>query len=203
MRNLTELEIEAITHRINSSNIKSNEMREDLIDHFCCSVEEDMKRGVDFEQAYQKAYQSVCPDGFDEIQRETIFLLTYKKIKTIKMVMYLSAYLCVASLILTFYLDLTHTAGASITLLTGSVAFLFLFLPAFFINLYKRQLSRSLSNKLMFVFGFIGVAVFMLSVVFKMFHWPGAKMLFLTSIAVVNLAYFPMLFFKMYKKSLS
>lgn len=203
MRNLTEKEIETIVQKVNSSKIEFDEMREDLIDHLCCSIEDDIKKGLSFEQAYNDAFNNICPDGFDEIQRETVFLLTYKKIKTIKRILYLSAYLGVASIILTVYLDLTNTTGASIALLVSALIFLVLFLPAFFIHLYKRQLAKSLSNKLMFVFGFLGVLVFILSAVFKIFHWPGAKMLFLMSITIANLAYFPLLFFKMYKKSIA
>jgi hypothetical protein len=73
MSYLTEKNIEFISRKINGSNIELNEMREDLIDHFCCAIEEDMKKGSSFDKAYDKSYQNICPDGFDEIQRETFF----------------------------------------------------------------------------------------------------------------------------------
>ena len=67
---------------------------------------------------------------------------------------------------------------------------------------YKRELSKTLSNKLLLIFGFFGIVIFLISVVFKISHWPGAKVLFLASIAIINLAYFPILFFRMYRKSI-
>lgn len=203
MSNLTEQEIELISRKINSSNIESNEMREDLIDHFCCAIEEYMKKGLSFDTSYDKAYQNICPDGFDEIQYETVFLLTFKKIRALKQILYLSAYMSAASIIITSYLSLTHNPAAAAALLASTLILLVLFIPSFFINQYKRELSKTLSNKLMFIFGFLGIAIFLISAVFKISHLPGAKVLFLASIAIVNLAYFPMLFFKMYRKSIS
>ena len=203
MSYLTEQNIELISRKINDSNIESNEMREDLIDHFCCAIEEDMKKGISFDESYDKAYQNICPDGFDEIQRETVFLLTFKKIKAMKQLLYLSSYLSAMSITVTIYLSLTHNPTASIALLVSSLILLILFIPTFFLNQYKRELSKTLSNKLMFIFGFFGIAIFLISVVFKISHWPGAKVLLLASITIVNLAYFPFLFFKMYRKSIS
>ena len=64
MSNLTEQNIEFITRIVNSSKIESIEMKEDLIDHFCCAIEEEMRKGLSFEKSYDKAYQNICPDGF-------------------------------------------------------------------------------------------------------------------------------------------
>lgn len=203
MSYLTKQNIELISRKINDSDIESNEMKEDLIDHFCCAIEEDLKKGISFDESYDKAYQNICPDGFDEIQRETVFLLTFKKIKAMKQLLYLSAYLSAMSITVTTYLSLTHNPTASIALLVSSLILLILFIPTFFLNQYKRELSKTLSNKLMFIFGFFGIAIFLISVVFKISHWPGAKVLLLASITIVNLAYFPFLFFKMYRKSIS
>lgn len=202
MSSLTEQEIEFISEKINNSNIESNEMREDLIDHFCCAIEENMKKGVSFEKSYAKAFQNICPDGFDEVQRETVFLLTYKRIKALKQVLYLSAYLSAASIIITAYLSLTHNPAAALALLFSALILLILFIPSYFLNQYKRELSKTLSNKLMLIFGFFGISIFLISVVFKISHWPGAKVLFLASIVIINLVYFPILFFKKYKKTM-
>jgi len=203
MSNLTDDNIDIIGRAINGSTIKSAEMKEDLIDHFCCAVEEDMKKGLSFEKAYDNAYQNICPDGFDEIQGETVFLLTLNKVKAIKRFMYISGYLTSISLTITLYFILTGKAGANIALLVSSLLLIFLFLPALFLNLYKRELSKNISTKLAFIFGFSGVVLFLVSVVFKISHWPGAKVILLLSFVIFNLAYLPFLFFKMYKKSVS
>jgi len=176
-------------------------MKEDLIDHFCCAIEENMKKGLSFEKSYDKAYQNICPDGFDEIQRETVFLLTFKKIIAMKRLLYVSGYLSAIGITTTFFMKLTHTAGGAIALLFTAAVLAFLFLPALFVNLYKRELSNSASDKLKYIFGFIGVLFFLISVICKINHWPGAYMILLASIVIINLLFFPLLFFKMYRKS--
>ena len=202
MSNLTEQNIEFITQIVNSSKIESVEMKEDLIDHFCCAIEEDMRKGLSFEKSYDKAYQNICPDGFDEIQRETIFLLTFKKIKAMKRLMYVSGYLSAIGITTTFFMKLSHIAYGQISLLLTSAILIFLFLPALFINLYKRELTKSISDKLKYMSGLLGVVLLVSFVVFKISHWPGTTMIFLTSVVIINFAFFPFLFFKMYRKSI-
>ena len=202
MSNLTEQNIEFITQIVNSSKIESVEMKEDLIDHFCCAIEEDMRKGLSFEKSYDKAYQNICPDGFDEIQRETIFLLTFKKIKAMKRLMYVSGYLSAIGITTTVFMKLSHIAYGQISLLLTSAILVFLFLPALFINLYKRELTKSISDKLKYMSGLLGVVLLVSFVVFKISHWPGTTMIFLTSVVIINFAFFPFLFFKMYRKSI-
>ena len=202
MSNLTEQNIEFITQIVNSSKIESVEMKEDLIDHFCCAIEEDMRKGLSFEKSYDKAYQNICPDGFDEIQRETIFLLTFKKIKAMKRLMYVSGYLSAIGITTTVFMKLSHIAYGQISLLLTSAILIFLFLPALFINLYKRELTKSISDKLKYMSGLLGVVLLVSFVVFKISHWPGTTMIFLTSVVSINFAFFPFLFFKMYRKSI-
>jgi hypothetical protein len=201
MSNLTEQNIEFITQIVNRSKIESVEMKEDLIDHFCCAIEEEMEKGLNFEDSYDRAYQNICPDGFDEIQRETIYLLTFKKIKAMKRLMFLSGYLSAIGITATIFMKLSHLAGGQIVLSITGAILAFLFLPALFINLYKRELTKSISDKLKYVSGLLGVVLLVAFVVFKFSHWPGTTMIFLTSAVIINFVFFPFLFFKMYRKS--
>lgn len=202
MNNLTEQNIEFIIQIINSSKIESVEMKEDLIDHFCCAIEEEMKKGLSFEKSYDRAYQNICPGGFDEIQRETVFLLTFKKIKAMKRLMYVSGYLSAIGITTTVFMKLNLIAYGQITLLLTSAILVFLFLPAFFMSLYKRELTKSLSEKLKYMSGLLGAILLVAFVVFKISHWPGTTMIFLASVVIINFAFFPFLFFKMHRKSI-
>ena len=201
MSNLTDDNVEFISQIIKGCNIESTEMKEDLIDHFCCTIEEEMKKGLSFQKSYDKAYQNICPNGFDEIQRETVYLLTFKKIKAMKRLMYLSGYLTVISLTTTFFLKLSGFAYGGITLLLTAALLIFLFLPSLFVNLYKRQLTKSLSDKLKYMFGFMGAELLIVFALFRINHWPWSTSIFLAAIVIINFAFFPFLFFKMYRKS--
>jgi hypothetical protein len=201
MNKLSESEIDFITQIISRSKIESIEMREDLIDHFCCAIEEEMNNGLSFEKSYQKAFQNICPNGFDEIQQETVYLLTSKNIRTMKQFMYLSAYLTVVCITTTFALKLTHTAGASVASLASFISLMFLFLPSLFLNLYKREITKSISNKLMYLLGFVGILLLIASVLFKLMHWWLVPLFLFSGIAIINFAFFPLLFYKMYRKA--
>lgn len=201
MSNLTDQNIEFITHVINSSKIESFEMREDLIDHFCCAVEEEMNKGLSFEQSYDKAYQNICPDGFDEIQQETVYLLTFKNLKAMKRLMYLSGYLALIGITTTLFLRLSEVRYGGIAFLLTAAILIFIFLPSLFMNLYKRELTKSVSEKLKYLFGFIGVELLLVFAIFRMNHWPWSTSIFLAAIVIMNFAFFPFLFFKMYRKS--
>jgi len=201
MNNLTDENIEFIAQIINSSKIESIEMKEDLIDHFCCAIEEDMGKGLNFEKSYDKAYQNICPDGVDEIHRETVFLLTFKKIKAMKRLLYVSGYLSAIGITTTVFMKLNHFGYPGITFLLTSVIMIFLFIPSLFVNIYKRDLIKSLSNRLIYTFGFIGVELLVVSALFRLNHWSWSTSIFLTSFVILNFAFFPFLFFKMYRKS--
>jgi len=201
MSNLTDADVEFISLIINESQIKSQEMKEDLVDHFCCAIEEEMKKGLSFKDSYELAYQNICPDGFDEIQRETVYLLTFKNIKSMKRLMYLSGYLALIGITTTLFLKSSHWNFAGITLLLSAAILIFLFLPSLFMNLYKRELTKSLSDKLKYIFGFIGVELLMVFSIFRINHWPWSTSIFLAAIVIINFAFFPFLFFKMYRKS--
>lgn len=202
MNHLTEENIEYITKIVNSSKIKSVELKEDLIDHFCCAIEEYMRKGLSFEKSYEKAYLIISPDGFDEIQRDTIFLLTAKRIKTMKQFMYISGYLFLLGYITTGFLKINHIEGGQIVFLITVVILVFLFLPSLFIYLYKRKLTRSINDKLMYVSGLFGVALFVVYAVLKISHWPNTNIILYASVFITCFVFLPLLVFKMYKKSL-
>lgn len=202
MSNLTDENIDFITSIVNRSQIRSEELKEDLIDHFCCAIEEEMKKGLSFNKSYDKAYQNICPDGFDEIQRETVYLLTFKKIKAMKKLMYLSGYLSLIGITTTLFLIYSRSSFGGIVLMLTAAILIFLFIPTLFTNLYKRELIKSIVDKLKYVFGFVAIELFLVFIIFRINHWSWSTSIFLAAIVLLNFAFFPFLFFKMYRKSI-
>jgi len=81
-------QIEHIRKNIDQSAITIESLRDDVLDHLCCAVEIKMERGKVFETSVREALRELAPDGLDEIQNETIFLLNSNKIIVMKKVMY-------------------------------------------------------------------------------------------------------------------
>ena len=63
----------------------------------CCVVEQKIKEGKPFEIALQEAFHELAPNGLDEIQRKTFYLLNSPKIIFMKKVMYLTGLICAIS----------------------------------------------------------------------------------------------------------
>ena len=201
MNYLSDENIDFIVKEISNSTIVSTELKEDLIDHFCCIVEDEMKRGMDFKEAYDKAYQYIVPGGFDEIQQETVFLLTKKKIQIMKKTIYLSAFLTSVGFTTGGLFKIMHWPFAGIIILLSSMVLILALLPSLFIHQYKKEVSKVFTNKLSYILGYSGLAMLLASILFKIFHWPMSSVLLVVSVLVLNLGFFPLLFLKMYKKS--
>ena len=200
MKILNEEHIEFISKSINKSNIKSSDMKEDLIDHFCCAVEDYMKKGLNFQDSYKKAYQDISPNGLDEIENETVYLLTFKKIKAMKKLLYVSGYISAIGVTTTLFFKLNHMPGGAIVHLITLLILVFVFLPTLFTYLYKKSISKSRNEKLKYMSGFFGIALLVTAISFKIFHWPGFLALLLISLILINFIFFPFLFFKVYKR---
>jgi len=201
MNSLTEKQIDYITQTVNESTIQSKAMKEDLIDHFCCAIEADMQKGTSFETAYNKAYYYICPEGFDEIQRETIYLLTSKNIKKMNKLLYLSGYLSAIGATTTLFLMLNKFPFGSIAFLITSVILLFVFLPMLFWHLYQQDSTQSYSRKTMYIGGFVGIELLGVFYISYIMHWPLAGVALLSVVLLLNFALFPMWFLKMYRKT--
>lgn len=199
---LTDKEEAILRAQIEQSALSSQTLKDDLLDHFCCFIEHEMKKGASFEEARQKAWQEICPNGLDEIQRETIFLLNAKKILFMKRLMYITGFLSSVSLSIGWLFNLLQWPGGGYLFTFGFLAFVLLFLPMLALDRYKLVLNKALSEKLRVLLGFLSAAVSGLAVLFKLMHLQGAQMLLILGALLFSFGFLPFLFFRMYKKSL-
>ncbi|MEQ8905902.1 hypothetical protein [Ekhidna sp.] len=190
-----------IIEEVEKSTIKNQTLKDDLIDHFCCLVEIEMDRGSSFEKALEKAYLQTAPNGLEEIQRETIFLLNYSKIMFMKRLMYVVGYLFTVTWIAGIAFKLLHLAGAGVLLGIGALGLAFIFIPMFLINRYKNFAREVLSERLKWIFGGISFLLLVTSITMKLLHLMGAGLMLGLSFLIFGIGFLPFLFFTMYKKS--
>ena len=176
-------------------------MKDDLTDHFCCVVEDELRKGTDFEVAYNKAYYNICPNGFDEIQRETVFLVNEKKMKTMKKTLYLLGLLATVLISSGFMMKLMHWPGANVVMLGGMLVALLGVLPILFAIQYKQEINKFTSDKWRLFLGYTSAAFILYGIVSKMLHLQGAGVALVVGVFLLNFGFLPLLFFKMYKKS--
>ncbi len=196
-------QVAAIKHVIGQSAITIDTLKDDLLDHLCCIVERKMEKGLGFETSLKEALLELAPDGLDEIQRETIFLLNSTKIMLMKKIMYSIGLITSISMSIGLTLKFLHWPGSEELFTYGFVGFLLLFLPMLAIDRYKHNLSKSLSEKLRIGLGYLSAFLLVFSIAFKVFHLTGANLLLLSGMCIFSFGFLPFLFFNMYKKSLS
>ncbi|CAN0097702.1 unnamed protein product [Chrysoparadoxa australica] len=199
---LDDNQVEFIEEQLNKSKVISKELKDDLLDHMCCLVEINMKKGLSFEQAYQKAFLQTSPNGFEEIQHETLLLLNYNRIIIMKRLIYFTGFIFAVSLTLGILLKVLHLPGAGIVLGVGTLGLFCIFIPLLLVNKLKEYAGEFFSVRMKWVFGFLSLSILGVSVFMKIMHLPGANILLGVSFVIFGFGFLPFLFFRMYKKSL-
>lgn len=192
---------ERIIEEIEGSSIKNQELKDDLIDHFCCLVEIEMDRGSSFEKALEKAYHQTAPNGLGEIQNETIFLLNYSKIMLMKRLTYVVGYLVTVTWIAGILLKALHLPGAGVLMGSGAIGVTCIFIPLLLINRYKHLAREVISERMKWILGGFSIALLVASITMKMLHLQGASLMLFISFLLFGIGFLPFLFFRMYKKS--
>ena len=190
-----------IAQNIKTSNISSKEIQDDLIDHFCCLVEIEMQRGKSFDEAYSKAYQQTTPNGFEEIQHESFFLLNHKKIILMKQFTYISGYLFALSTTAGVFFKIMNLPGANIMLFGGLLGLSFIFMPLLLVNKFKDKVLKAMSEKLKWIFGTVSLMMIIIGSCFKVLHLQGAMVIFGLGMLIFGLLFLPFFFFRMFKSS--
>ena len=200
---LSEDQIQIIRHHIDQSRISIETLRDDILDHLCCVIEYKIKHGKTFHDSLQEAIHELAPDGLNEIQRETVFLLNSTKIIFMKKLMYTiglfsSMTFCMGSLF-----KILHWPGADELFTYGFLGFVLLFLPMLAVNHFKVNINKAMSEKLRVWLGIFSAMLIGLGFVFKILHISGADFLLLGGFLPFILGFLPLLFFTMYKRSVS
>lgn len=195
---LTEEQEQYVIDQITRGQLAYKQVQDDLIDHFCCVIEELIQDGKAFDEAFQEAYQQTTPNGVEEIELETFFLLNLNKTITMKKFMYVTAALFSPMVIAAVCFKLLHLPGAAILLVLGVGGLIIFPTPVFLALLFKNP-TRRMTSKLKWLFGIVGLSLMVVTIVLKLLHLSGGGMgIFITSV-VLALGFLPMLFVDLYK----
>ncbi|MCB0629813.1 MAG: hypothetical protein KDD15_08775 [Lewinella sp.] len=148
---LSQLDISTIRAYLTRNGLETPAVIDDLADHICCSVEEKMRRGQDFPEAFADTIQQFTPEDIREIQESTTYYLTINsKIMLLKGI-FISAFLAVFCYVLASVMFnvimFTGDDGLAYRLqyllhTLGLFIFCFGFLPFLFRYGYKQFVAR-------------------------------------------------------------
>jgi hypothetical protein len=182
--------IDQISRDIRSQDITFSHLPEDLIDHVCCDVENEMQEGLDFTDAYLKVKKKMGSRRLKEIQEETLYAVD-TKYRYMKNTMKISG--VTGSIMLGFaaIFKIQHFPGAGILMTLGAFLLAFVFLPSALGVLWKETHSRN--RLLLFISAFFAGILFILGTLFKIQHWSGAGIILSLAALSVTLLFIPAL----------
>jgi len=190
---LSKDQVDFILEDVRRNGIKTEELQLSLLDHICCVIENEMSPDKNFDDYYRSVLPRFFKKELKEIQEETDLLLTFKHYYAMKKVMLRSGMFSAITFVLGAILKIMHLPGANVVLLFSIFIISFIFLPIYF--LVKTKEVKVVKDKFLFGFGVLFGILFCISTLFKMLHWPGATILWLTSLVVLFFLFLPVFFF--------
>lgn len=178
-------------------------LRDDVIDHLCCVIENDLNKGRPFDQLLQAAVLDLAPNGLKDIQTQTVFLLNSKRIIAMKKLMYLVGFIGAITLTAGVTMKLLNMPWAYELFSAGFLTLLLVFVPLLALDRYKVAISKALTERLKIILGATAAVMVGLSGLFKMMHLQGAEALLMLGAIVFAIGFLPFFFFTMYKRSVS
>ena len=201
--NLSEEQLKIIRTVVEQSNIRIQTLGEDLIDHLCCAVEQRMEISKDFEAALKGALADLAPQGLNNIEQETVYLLNFNKNTHMKKLMYFVGLLTAMSMSMGFMFRIFQWRGGLALLNYGIYGFVFFFVPMVTIHYFKTHPNHSISDKLRNVLGLLSGVIAGSGIAMKFSGITRADELILIGALLFSFFFLPLLFFNLYKKAVA
>jgi hypothetical protein len=198
MYRLSDQQIDYILNDIGARGVEMESLQQDLLDHVCCIIENNLEANGDFESFYKQTIKTFYKDELWEIEEETLLLLTYKNYYAMKKIMIMSGAIAAVTFITGSIFKMMHWPGSSPLILLAMFCSSFVFLPLYF--LFKTRETEGKANKILIAIGTVNGILFCVSSLFRIMHWPGNKIMWLATIGMMGLVFIPLYFFNGIKK---
>jgi hypothetical protein len=196
---LSEEQVQFILRDLESRGIDMEELRFSLLDHICCVLEKELNDHDQFRSYYEKILPRFFKRQLREIQEETELLIRFKHYYAMKRTMIISAGFTAFTFITGALFKIMHWPGAAIMILLSIVILCFVFLPILF--LFKTKETNSSREKITLAVATIFGIAFSLATLFKMMHWPGANIMWLSALGLLFFIFLPLFFFSGIRKT--
>ena len=202
MFQLSEKYIEIIEQRILQSGLTNTSLQNDLLDHYCCFIEEQMNDEQDFERAYKTAYSAITPDGAQDIETELILLLTFNKQIGMKRLLYGAGFVAAFCMSIGFLCRMMHWEPANIFIAIGSAA-LILAVVVLLVNTVKYYRVHPVAYNVRVLSGVFAGVLLGAGSIFKVLYFPYANVLNVSGMVMLTLLFLPLFFYQLYKKAIA
>ncbi|MCA1757039.1 MAG: hypothetical protein LC649_06240 [Bacteroidales bacterium] len=174
MNEITGRQTDIISQFVKRQEIVFSHLCDDLIDHICCEIEDEMKAEAGFDEAFRRVRLRIGENGLREIQEETLYAVD-SKYRKMKKAMKISSVAGTIMVGLASVLKILHMPMAGVLLTLGAFMIIFIFLPSSLTVLWKE--SKSSRRVFLFISAFLASALYIAGIIFRIQHWPGAPVL--------------------------
>lgn len=134
---LTDNQIKSISCDLDVLGIKSNELKDDILDHICADIE--ATDGHDFNNAYNTIIKKFGGEqAIEQIQKDTDYLLNYKRSIRLKRAVYIAGFIVSFLMSTGIMFKVMQWPFAGMILLTAFVLLNFVLLPILFYERYTK-----------------------------------------------------------------
>lgn len=194
---LSEQQIDYILDDIKQRGVEIEDLQMSLLDHVCCIIERDFN-GNDFEQFYQQTIRQFFKIELKEIEQETINLLTFKNYYAMKKFMIMSGIASAIAFIIGSFFKIMHWPGAGLLLILAILSFSLVFLPLLFV--LKTRETRTAQERILLTITIVLGILYSIGILFTIHHWPGNRILWLSTLALSFFVLLPVYFFSGIRK---
>ncbi len=190
MPELSLYNIEQISNDVRKQEISFSHLLDELIDHVCCDVEQEMQNGIEFSEAYRRVKQKMGSRRLKEIQEETLYAVD-TKYRQMKNLMKISGIAGTTMLGFASIFKIMHWPGASVLLIAGAFVLAVLFLPSALEILWKE--THNSKKLFLYISAYFSGLAFIMGVLYKIMHWPGANIILTIGALITILLFIPAL----------
>ena len=193
MAELSDKELQILSEEIDKQGLTYTQLQKELLDHLCCDIEAKMDEGIEFLKAFEEVSQKLENDRIQQIQEETLLLIN-QKYRMMKKFMYILGTIAPSLMILGAIFKFQHWPGASILISLGTALLAVIYLPVFaMVSIRDTRKKGKKVNKALYVTGVITGFIFLIGILFKIMHWPGANVALTFSVLLTVAIFVPIL----------
>jgi hypothetical protein len=199
MDSLNQNLVDLVRREVDRQDIHFSHLADEMVDHISCEIEYLLIQGSTFQDAYSKVMGIIGPDGLQELQKETLYMID-KKYRFMKNSMKITGVAGMALLAFGALFKIQHFPGGDILFVAGFFLLGALFFPVSILVLQKE--SKQLERPLIYVSALIGGLALIFAIMLKVMHWPGANPLCFLGYAMLGLLFLPLLLFRQLKNTM-
>jgi hypothetical protein len=200
MAELSDATYDVIVQRVTVT-ITDVQLQSELIDHCCCTVEELMNLGLPCEEAIDRAFLRLAPDGLHEIEDAFNHIQTRLILTIMKKTVYFSGFVAAFCILIGLMFKIMHWPGATAILITGNLS-LSVCLLAILYGLLTNKTTFPRMTYSRILFGVVGGMLLASGIFFKIMHWPGASILLVLGMFLITFIFLPIFFWQLYRSEM-